>query len=307
MSRYRSVDPPSPNQHSTYRDAHDRDGQHSGRDASRHHDLKDGRAVFARGLDLPHTEARERVFLKDRDYDLDVSEVRSLATIGAFRVVDSRDVDATPGARQNEIERLRDLKLVEVVTPHVRDSERASLVTLTSEGRDLLECHRSDPDSPARQAYYAGLAKPRQALHDAQLYRAYRDAATALEGRGARIQRVVLDYELKREYQRFLQERNRGDRHSSGRPDRTPEEIAEWAVTHHLPVDDGHVQFPDVRIEYEHPDGRPDREDLELTTEHYSARQMAGKAASGFTVVRGSSSTRRGGVPFTPRAARVLR
>jgi hypothetical protein len=62
-----------------------------------------------------------------------------------------------------------------------------------------------------------------------------------------------------------------------------------------------------VRIEYEHPDGCPDREDLELTTEHYSARQMAGKASSGFKMVRGSSSTRRGGAPITPRAARVLR
>ena len=80
---------------------------------------KDGRAVFARGLDLPRTDARERVTVKDRDYDLEVSEVRSLATIGAFRVVDSRDLDATPGARQGDLERLRDLKLVEVLAPAV--------------------------------------------------------------------------------------------------------------------------------------------------------------------------------------------
>jgi hypothetical protein len=34
-----------------------------------------------------------------------------------------------------------------------------------------------------------------------------------------------LDYELKRDYQRFLQERNRGRKDRHGRPDREPEEI----------------------------------------------------------------------------------
>jgi hypothetical protein len=116
---------------------------------------------------------------------------------------------------------------------------------------------------------------------------------------------VVLDYELKRE--RFLQAHHRGERDATGRPDRTPEEIEAWAIDHHLPVNDGHMRFPDVRIEYEHRDGRLDREDPELTTEHYSARQMAGKAAFEFTVVRGSSSTKRAGAPFTPRGARVPR
>jgi hypothetical protein len=190
-----------------------------------------------------------------------------------------------------------------VAGPQFRDGERATLVTLTKEGRELLEQHRLGPDTPDRQAYYDGLAKPREALHDAQLYRAYTEAAARLQERGARIERVVLDYELKRDYQRFLQDRNRGNSRSSGRPDRSPEEIHAWADAHHLPVDDGRVQFPDVRIEYEHPDGRRDREDLELATEHYNARQMAGKRASGFTVVRGSSSTRKGGAPFDPRAA----
>jgi hypothetical protein len=176
-------------------------------------------------------------------------------------------------------------------------------VTLTREGKDLLERHRSTADTPDRQAFYSGLVKPREATHDAQLYRAYEDAAKRLQDGGGRIQRVVLDYELKREYQRFLQAHNRGNSQSSGRPNRSPQEIHGWAAAHHLPVEDGRVQFPDVRIEYEHPDSRQDREDLELATEHYNARQMAGKRASGFTVVRGSSR-RRGAAPFTPQGAR---
>ena len=60
--------------------------------------------------------------------------------------------------------------------------------------------------------------KSRELSHDAQLYRAYLRAAERLHGEGARIQRVVLDYELKRDYQRFLQERNRDRSDSDGRP-----------------------------------------------------------------------------------------
>ncbi len=45
----------------------------------------------------------------------------------------------------------------------------------------------------------------------------------------------MLDTELKREYQQFLQEHNRGKADSDGRPDRSPDEIARWAVDHDLP------------------------------------------------------------------------
>ena len=56
---------------------------------------------------------------------------------------------------------------------------------------------------------------------------------------------------------RFVRhERNRGKKDCDGRPDREPEEIACWAREHELPYDDGHVRFPDARIEYEDRDGR---------------------------------------------------
>lgn len=60
---------------------------------------------------------------------------------------------------------------------------------------------------------------------------------------------------FKRDYQRFLHERNRGKKDCDGRPDREPEDIARWAREHDLPYDDGHVRFPDARIEYEDRDG----------------------------------------------------
>jgi hypothetical protein len=46
------------------------------------------------------------------------------------------------------------------------------------------------------------------------------------------------------------------------------------------------VQFPDVRIEYERPDGRHDVEDVEVTTPHYRGAHAASKAAAGFTRYR---------------------
>jgi hypothetical protein len=89
----------------------------------------------------------------------------------------------------------------------------------------------------------------------------------------------VLDNELKREYQRFLQASNRRRRDSDGRPDRSAEEIAEWARAHQLPLDNDHVQFPDVRIEYDI-DGRDHTLDLEVMTPHYRGAHALARRSS---------------------------
>jgi hypothetical protein len=52
----------------------------------------DPRDVFTRGLDLPRGLERERVHVHGHDYQLRGSEVRTLATIGAFRVVPMSDL-----------------------------------------------------------------------------------------------------------------------------------------------------------------------------------------------------------------------
>jgi hypothetical protein len=44
------------------------------------------------------------------------------------------------------------------------------------------------------------LKKPREVEHDSQVFRAYLREAERLAERGARIDRVVLDYELKRDF-----------------------------------------------------------------------------------------------------------
>jgi DNA-binding MarR family transcriptional regulator len=188
------------------------------------------------------------------------------------------------------VDRLRTAGLIRTVAPLDRGgSSRTTLIALTDRGRELLESHRS-PNHEPRQAFYAGAVKPREHAHDAQLYRAYVRAAERLKSEGARITRVMLDYELKREYQRFLQERNRDRHDSDGRPTRTREEVAEWASQHELPVLEGRVQFPDFRIEHEWPDGRRDVEDIEVTTPHYRGAHAAAKVRSGFTRFRSGGS-----------------
>jgi hypothetical protein len=263
----------------------------------------DPRDVFMRDLDLPRGPERERVWLRDRHVTLRGSESRTLSTVGAFRVVPAGDLrdgqDKPLEPRDGDLYHLKREGLVETLP--VRGHDRA-LVVLTDKGREVLESHqrpvdegwsrgeRVRRDAPdARQEFYSGLRKPRQLTHDAQVYRAYLQAAERLRDEGASIRRIVLDNELKREYQQFLQERNRGRSDSDGRPDRTPEEIHRWALEHNLPEQDGHVQFPDVRIEYEERDGRLRTEDLEVETLHYRGAHAAAKASSGFTRSHGGT------------------
>lgn len=269
----------------------------------------DVRDVLTQQLDLPSGDARERVTVGDREYALRGSEARTLAAVGAFRVADVRDVASIPGDRwHGDVEHLRRAGLL-TTTPQILNGQRTAVVALTKDGLAVLEAHRRSEPEREPQSFYAGVVKPRELTHDAQLYRTYLGAAERLHARGDRVERVVLDYELKRDYQRFLQQNNRARGRRSGRPDRSPEEVRRWAEDHGLPVVDGRVQFPDIRVAYERPDGSRTHEDIELTSDHYNSRQMAGKRASGFSLQAGSGgrlrggSNRKGGSPFEPHVA----
>jgi hypothetical protein len=115
------------------------------------------------------------------------------------------------------------------------------------------------------------------------------------------VTRVILDYELKSNYQSFL-----------NRPDRLEANLDTdrhaFAEANGLHVVRGHLELPALRIEYETADGRLEHRDVELVTEHYSRGQLAGKARAGFTCYRAGGSSQgqsgggnRGGTPFDPR------
>lgn len=260
-------------------------GGRGGSDPSRELDARQPREALTRDLDLPRGRAREHVRSRDWEGDLRGSEVRVLGAAGAFRVVPMdqlREPHERPNVHRKDVERLRDEGLVQT-TPYVVGRQRTTLVSLTERGWDVLEGARRNRDGETRQAFYAGVSKPRELAHDSRLYAAYRDASRRISARGLRVDRVVLEEELKREYQRFLQEPNRGRRDSSGRPGRDAEAIARWAHEHDLPMVDEHVQFPDLRIECEREDGRREIEDVEVMTPHYRGAHAAGKVSAGFT------------------------
>ena len=275
-------------------------GLERSRDSRDKGDGLDPRDVFMRDLDLPRGREREIVHdARDREYTLRGSESRTLSTVGAFRVVSSRDLrdhhDGPADPRSGDLRHLREEGLVRTER---LDGHRDVAVVLTKEGRGVLESHRRD-HSPEhrqddrrehRQEFYADLKKPREVEHDVQVYRAYLREAERLGEGGARIDRVVLDYELKREYQRWLHERDQDRDDADGRPDREPHEIEDWAHEHDLPYFDDQVHFPDLRIEYEEPDGRWDHRDVEVTTVHYRGGHGAAAAQSGFSCYRGSSA-----------------
>jgi DNA-binding PadR family transcriptional regulator len=324
-------------------DSRGRDGRDEGRELSqgsragtsdaRDRDSLDPRDVFMKDLDLPRGPERERVRVRDHCVTLRGSESRTLSTVGAFRVVpagDLRDGRGKPlDPRDGDLKHLKREGLVQTIP--VRGEDRA-LVVLTEKGREVLETHRRDDrarsmDDPflrddrdrqqrePRQEFHHGLQRPRELTHDAQVYRAYETEAERLREDEAVIRRVILDNELKSEYQAFLQERNRGHSDSDGRPDRTVAEIHEWAVDHELPDRDGHVQFPDARIEYEDRYGRLHTLDIEVETLNYRGAHSASKASSGFSrhnagamrVVgargAGGAGGRRGGCGFTFRGS----
>ena len=282
--------PGSDRQHA---DEHGRDRRDDARCPERERDGRgpyDPRDAFTRNVDLPRGREREIVRDRDREYTLRGSESRTLATVGAFRVVSSRDLrdhhDRSVDPRSGDLRHLREQGLVETIrVPGSRDHA----VALTKEGRSLLESHR-DRDRAGGQTFYAGAKRERELEHDVQVYRAYEREAERLQERGARVERVVLDYELKRDYQTWLHERDQDRGDCSGRPDRDEHEIEQWAREHDLPYFDEQVHFPDLRIEYEELDGRHDHCDVEVVTVHYRGGHGAAVSRSGFSCYGGSSA-----------------
>lgn len=234
----------------------------------------------AAGLTLPRSDDRQSVICQGRTYHLRESETQMLATIGTFRVVPEGALQAPERTRSADLRSLVEQGVLERRTI-VINGQPEPVVVLSRAGRALLEEHRNKESTEPTQEYYDGFVKPRELAHDAQLYRLFQTEASRLEAEGARVKKAILDYELKREYQTFL------NRQDDARPDVAAAEARRtFAEAHDLPFISGRIQFPDVRIEYESEDGRECHRDLELATEHYSRSQIGGKQRAGFRVYR---------------------
>jgi hypothetical protein len=226
----------------------------------------------------PSAEPRTVYEFRGRTYRLRNSEVATTAELGKFRAVASKDLaefvyDGNNDRMRPDLENLFRQGLIEVKSiPYERIGSR-QLLTLTKNGHRFLMQMQS---AGKGQALYHGFTKPREAHHDADLYRLYQKAAAKIEGRGGRNLRVVLDFELRKHLYRDLAKFGEDRRSAS----------AKHAVadTHGLKVVRGKIPIPDVRIEYETRDGERARVDLELATGHYRLRNLVEKVLAGFSI-----------------------
>ena len=242
---------------------------------------EDGRLTpsHAHELTQPRSaEPREAFEVHGRTYRLRSSETRTLTEIGKFRAVASKDLqefayqgdkDSAKADVQNLI---RQGLVAEKRIPHSDISPRR-LLTLTRRGHLVLTATKA---VRRNQAIHYGFTKPREAHHDADIYRMYYAAAEKIERHGGRTLRVILDYELKKRVYRDLVKLG-SQRESSAKK----KEIAE---RHGLQMVRGKIPLPDLRIEYETREGEMTRVDLELATEHYRGRTLAEKVRAGFSI-----------------------
>jgi DNA-binding MarR family transcriptional regulator len=212
---------------------------------------------------------------------LNANQRQTLWDVGRFRTISVSDLSAARyGKRASlmewDVKHLVKEGLIEQRTVPV-DSKgaRLTVLTLTRKGRDTV---RRSTETESAQAIYHGFVKPREVVHDAALYKMFQAEAARIERNGGRVRRVVLDYELKkRAYSPLAKARDLA-------PLAYSERQQEIAQENGLQVVDGRLVLPDVRVEYETPDGEERYIDLELATANYRAAHIRGKAAAGFRV-----------------------
>ena len=124
----------------------------------------------------------------------------------------------------------------------------------------------------------AAWSNRRELQHDTAVFRAARIEQGKLIEKGAVLRRVRIDAELKREVARASETARMKDGKEAADAARV-EKAAELG----LPVKAGKVEYPDAQLEYDL-DGRSGRVNVEIATEHYSAKSIGAKAAAGFAV-----------------------
>jgi hypothetical protein len=228
---------------------------------------------------------------RDKTYSLRDSEIHALSEVGKFRVVATQDLaefgyNGDCSRMESDIENLRRHGLLKETELANMVHKPTPVVSLTKEGHKLLSRGKVVASD---QAIYHGLKKPKEAFHDADLYRLYHKVSDEIERQGGRVDRVMLDYEMKEELYAKLAKALEG-KTSEREREAIREEVAE---EYHLKVVHGKVPIPDLRIEYADQELLLQRRDLELATDHYRPRGLAEKAHAGFQIYARSGETDR--------------
>ena len=197
---------------------------------------------LSRDLDLPAVPDRERIHREAgrATFRLDV---HVLATVGAFRVVPLEELhQPNDGPRAPSGRRASQSEGLVRTMPYVVGRDRATLVTLTERGRDLLEARPTrGHDRPTQSCYQESpsLGNWHTTPGSASLRSRLRPRRQSRQPGSSRRPRA----ELKRDYQRSTPKAPEGNWPAGAR------RRGDCPLgTQALPMVDDHVRFPDVRL-----------------------------------------------------------
>ena len=209
---------------------------------------------------------------------------RAIADVGTYRNVAYTDVvnthfDGHPYAARRGVDQMVRSGQVKEHTVKGPQGGNFKVLTLTERGVERAERSARAQGLDPKQKAWSGLVKPRELQHDVAVFRAANIEHNKLLEQGAVIKRIRIDAELKREIASATETaRARGGKEAA---DAARVEAAEALG---LAVKNDRVEYPDAQLEYLDVEGRSGRVNVEVATEHYSAKSIAAKAAAGFAV-----------------------
>ena len=241
-----------------------------------------------------HTARQHDPDARDRPRRTRTERTRdALADVGLYRAVSYTDLseqhfDAHPFTTRRLVTQMMRAGLIEehdATGPH---GNTFTVITATERGRDAAHRAALDAGHVPEQQTWTGLVKPAELSHDTAVYRAALDERARIEADGGRVTRVRLDAELKS----IVATATERARAAAG--DRAADE-AKLAAAQELglPVQDGHVLYPDAQLDIEDADGVSGRVNVEIASDHYHAAAIAAKAGAGFAMHGSSPSAAR--------------
>jgi hypothetical protein len=229
---------------------------------------------------------RSRGEVPERGYEVSESQAKTMADVGTFRTIALSDLTRVryAGNEKQALQEVNNLLRQKLLRRCISQPDRAVYLTLTPEGhRSLLA--QNGQGVHENQIFYHGFVKTRETEHDAAIYQLYQKEAENINASGGKINRVILDFELKKSLNRKLA------RLSSLPEDEQEERKSEVAKEDGLTVVKGRIQIPDLRLEYEDRDHNPAKVDLELATGHYRHGSLAAKSSAGFKIYASASDS----------------
>ena len=226
-------------------------------------------------------QPRDRRTRTDRDRD-------AIADVGMYRAVSYKDIsqkhyDNHPYVTRRAVTRMARAGLIEEHEATGPQGNPFTVLTATERGRDAAHRAALDAGHVPEQETWTGLVKPAELSHDTAVYRAALGERARIEAEGGRVVRVRLDAELKSLVATATEKARAagGDRAAETAKAAAAQELG-------LPMQDGHVMYPDAQLDIEDRDSMGGRVNVEIASDHYHAAAIVAKAGAGFAM-HGSS------------------